>query len=223
MHDGDAYGLWSLVIVNSAIFIFFAFSFIKPKSKTDWRSLGAFSAFILALFTEMYGFPLTIYFLAGWLTERYPNIDLFSHENGHLLHTIFGFEGDPHFGVLHIASNIIIVLGFLLLGSAWRILHEAQKSGEMARTGWYARCRHPQYLAFILIMFGFLLQWPTVLTLVMFPILVVVYSRLAKREEAQALAAFGAAYEDYRQRTPAFIPAISTDIDHRSSPTAHNR
>lgn len=96
MSEGNDYGLWGLVLMNSAIFIFFAFSFVKPKSLTDWRSLGAFSAFIVALFTEMYGFPLTIYLLSGWLTQRFPEIDFFSHENGHLWHALLGFEGNPH-------------------------------------------------------------------------------------------------------------------------------
>ena len=96
MNDTYDYGLWSMVILNSAIFIFFAFSFVKPKSSTDWRSLGVFSAFIVALFTEMYGFPLTIYFLSGWLAETYPEVNFFAHENGHLLHTFFGFKGDAH-------------------------------------------------------------------------------------------------------------------------------
>lgn len=208
MHGDSAYGLWPLVILNSAIFIFFAFSFTKPKSKTDWRGLGAFSAFVVALFTEMYGFPLTIYFLSGWLAQKYPEIDFLSHENGHLLHTLLGFKGNPHFDALHITSNVLIVLGFFLLASAWNVLHRAQQLNIVARSGWYARCRHPQYLAFILIMFGFLLQWPTILTVMMFPILVVVYIRLAKREERIALREFGDEYRHYMENTPAWIPSF---------------
>ncbi|WP_276783121.1 methyltransferase family protein [Thalassolituus oleivorans] len=207
MHGESSYGLWTLVILNSAIFIFFAFSFVKPKTKTDWRSLTAFSAFIVALFTEMYGFPLTIYFLSGWLAEKYPGVDFLAHENGHLLHTLFGFEGNAHFDPLHIASNLLIFLGFILLSSAWAVLHKSQQTRSLATSGWYARCRHPQYIAFILIMFGFLLQWPTIPTVVMFPILVWVYIRLARREEAMALAEFGDEYRAYQDRTPAWIPA----------------
>ena len=211
MHGESAYGLWTLVFLNSAIFIFFAFSFTKPKTRMDWRSFGVFSAFIVALFTEMYVFPLTIYFLSGWLAETYPGIDFLSHENGHLLHTLLGFEGDPHFDPLHIASNILIVLGFFILASAWNVLHKAQQAHTLATTGWYARCRHPQYIAFILIMLGFLLQWPTLPTLVFFPILVVVYIRLAKREEQVALEEFGDLYHRYRETTPGWIPKLTMD------------
>lgn len=210
MHGESAYGLWTLVILNSAIFIFFAFSFVKPQSKQDWRSLGAFSAFIVALFTEMYGFPLTIYFLSGWLTENYPGVDFLSHESGHLLHTFLGLEGNAHWSPLHIASNLVIILGFFLLSVAWSVLHKVQQAGSLATTGWYARCRHPQYIAFIMIMFGFLLQWPTLPTVIMFPILVVVYMRLAKREEQMALDEFGEEYRRYMDTTPAWIPKFST-------------
>ncbi|MFT7006953.1 MAG: protein-S-isoprenylcysteine O-methyltransferase Ste14 [Colwellia sp.] len=212
--NGD-YGLWTLVFLNSAIFIFFAFSFAKPKTKTDWRSLGAFSAFIVALFTEMYGFPLTIYFLSGWLTENYPGIDFFAHENGHLLHTLFGFEGNAHFDPLHIASTVVIIFGFFILSSAWNVLHQAQKDNSLAISGWYARCRHPQYVAFILIMFGFLLQWPTILTLVMFPILVVVYVRLANKEEQMVISEFGDEYLSYMSITPAWIPKFNLNKSYK--------
>lgn len=206
MHNASAYGLWTLVILNSVIFIFFAFSFTKPKTATDWRSLGAFSAFIVALFTEMYGFPLTIYFLSGWLQSNFPETDFLSHENGHLLHTLLGFEGNPHLDPLHIASNVLIVIGFFMLASAWRVLHQAQKTQTLAVDGLYSKMRHPQYVAFVIIMFGFLLQWPTLPTVIMFPILVYIYIRLAKKEENDAIREFGDKYENYKNRTPAFMP-----------------
>src|SRR3546814_11616558 len=83
-HDIPAYGLWWLVVLNSAIFILFAFRFFQPPTKREWRSFGAFSAFIIALFTEMSRFPLTIYLLSGWLQRRYPALDWFTHDAGHL-------------------------------------------------------------------------------------------------------------------------------------------
>src|SRR6266542_5909699 len=119
-NDEPAYGLWLLVIINAAVFIIFAFSFFKPRTARDWRSFGAFSAFLVALFTEMYGFPLTIYLLSGWLIRRYPGIDLFAHNNGHLWETLLGtrgirtsvgdtawHQGDPHLSVLHLFSNVL--------------------------------------------------------------------------------------------------------------------
>src|SRR6266480_3183866 len=153
-----AYGLWSLVIVNSAVFIFFAYTFFKPQPPRDWRSFGAFSAFIVALFAEMYGFPLTIYFLSGWLQSRFPDIDWFSHDAGHLLEMMFGWKANPHAGPFHILSFVFIGGGF------------------------------------ILVMFGFLLQWPTILTLAMFPVLTVMYVKLARTEEQDARSEFGDAY-----------------------------
>src|SRR5215469_2301646 len=130
-HDAvPAYGLWGLVIINTAVFVIFAFSFTKPKTSRDWRSFSAFSAFIVALFTEMYGFPLTIYLLSGWLQARYPGIDLMSHDSGHLWFTLFGLKGDPHFGVLHIASDLLIFGGFILLSVAWNVLYQAQRQQQ---------------------------------------------------------------------------------------------
>ncbi len=201
-----AYGLWSLVIVNSLVFIIFAFSFAKPRSPRDWRSFSAFSAFLVALFTEMYGFPLTIYLLSGWLTSRFPGVNWASHDAGHLLEMMFGWRGNPHFGPFHVLSSIAIGGGFWLLAAAWNVLYRAQRSHSLATTGPYARIRHPQYVGFILIMAGFLLQWPTIVTLVMFPILLTMYVRLAKREEREAETEFGDEYRRYTARTPPFVP-----------------
>lgn len=206
----EAYGLWTLVIINSLVFIIFAFSFATPRTRRDWRSFGAFSAFLIALFTEMYGFPLTIYLLSGWLGSRYPEIDLLSHDAGHLLEVLLGelvgWEVNPHLGPFHIASYVLIFGGFILLAKSWGILYEAQRRHELAASGPYAYVRHPQYLAFMMIMSGFLLQWPTLVTLAMFPILVTMYARLARREEQEALSEFGEEYRRYMQATPAFIP-----------------
>lgn len=204
----QSYGLWSLVIINSGIFIFFAFSFFKPKTKTDWRTFSAFSAFIVALFVEMYGFPLTIYLISGWMAKRFPQIDLLSHDNGHLIHTLLGFKGNPHFDVLHIISNILIVFGFLLLSSAWKVLYKSRKNNSLATTGSYQYIRHPQYAAFTLIMLGFLFQWPTIPTLVMFPILVFTYAKLSLKEEAIAEVEFGDVYRKYITQTPRFFPHV---------------
>ena len=207
-----AYGLWTLVVVNSAIFIIFAFSFFKPQTTRDWRSFGAFSAFLVALFTEMYGFPLTIYFLSGWLQSRFPDIDWFAHDSGHLLEMLFGWKANPHFGPFHLMSFAFIGGGFILLSAAWKVLYAAQHSHSLATTGPYARVRHPQYVGFVLIMVGFLFQWPTLLTIAMLPVLVVMYWRLAKAEEAEVRRAFGEAYERYAQHVPTFVPRFGSIV-----------
>jgi methanethiol S-methyltransferase len=211
MHsDTPAYGLWTLVFINSAIFILFAYSFFKPQTKRDWRSFGAFSAFLVALFTEMYGFPLTIYFLSGWLQSRYPSVNWLSHDAGHLLEMLFGWKGNPHLGPFHILSFVFIGGGFVLIGAAWRVLYQAQQRRGLAVTGPYRYVRHPQYLGFVMIMFGFLLQWPTILTLLMFPVLVLMYVRLAHHEEEETRAEFGEVYNRYAANTPRWIPRLNS-------------
>jgi protein-S-isoprenylcysteine O-methyltransferase Ste14 len=205
--EAPAYGLWGLVLVNSVVFVLFAYSFFRPRTILDWRSFGAFSAFLVALFAEMYGFPLTIYFLAGWLQSSFPGVEWFSHDAGHLLEMMFGWKTNPHFGPFHVLSFLFIGGGFVLLSAAWKVLYDAQQRRELATTGAYGYVRHPQYMAFILIMFGFLLQWPTLLTLAMFPVLTVMYVRLAKSEERDAIAEFGDAYRRYMAEVPGWFPS----------------
>jgi protein-S-isoprenylcysteine O-methyltransferase Ste14 len=200
------YGLWFLAAINAAFFIFFAWSFCKPLNRRDWRSFGMFSAFIVALFAEMYGFPLTLYLLSGWLSSRFPGVNWLGHDAGHLFEMLFGWRANPHWGPFHIGSFVLIGSGFWLLGAAWPVLYRAQREGRIAREGIYARIRHPQYVGFALILTGFLLQWPTLVTLAMYPVLIVMYARLARSEERDGLARFGQAYASYMQDVPAFLP-----------------
>jgi len=201
------YGLWPLVVINSAVFIIFAASFVHTQSGRDWRALAPFSAFVLALFTEMYGFPLTVYMLSGWLGSRFPLLNL-THGSGHLWNDLIGWTGDPHMSPFHVASYVFIGGGFWLIATAWSVLWKAQRRGQLATTGAYARVRHPQYAGFLLIMLGFLLQWPTIPTLVMFPILVIIYRRLALAEERAARRVFAVAWDVYASGRPRFVPRL---------------
>jgi protein-S-isoprenylcysteine O-methyltransferase Ste14 len=206
MSQPPAYGLWALVVINSLVFLIFAFSFTRPRTARDWRSFGGFAAFIVALFTEMYGVPLTIYLLWGWLAGRVAGLDLLSHDAGHLWPVLLGWRGDPHLNPLHLLSDVLIAGGFILLARAWQELHAAQRTRRLATTGPYAWVRHPQYIAFIGIMLGFLVQWPTLLTLAMFPVLIWMYVRLARQEDRAVAQEFGEDWRGWAARTPAWVP-----------------
>ena len=126
---------------------------------------------------------------------------------------LLGWKINPHFDPLHILSNVLIFGGFIFLSAAWKVLYDAQRTKTLATTGPYAYVRHPQYDGFILIMLGFLLQWPTLVTLIMFPILVTMYVELARREEREVLSEFGDEYRRYAERTPAFLPRAGRMMD----------
>ena len=199
------YGLWFLVVINTAVVLLFAASLFHPTSRRDWRVFGTFSAFVVALFTEMYGAPLTIYLLSSWLGNSFLGLDL-THDGGHLWAQLVGWTGDPHFSPFHLASYVFIIGGFWLIGAGWSALYRAHRNEVLAVDGPYARVRHPQYAGFMAIMIGFLLQWPTIPTLVMFPVLVLVYRRLAISEERETQARFGSAWDAYASATPRFVP-----------------
>ncbi len=208
MHGEDipyAYGFWSLVIVNVGLFAFFILSFLTPLKKREWRSMGVTLAFFVALFTEMYGFPLTIYMLTGILGSKYPALNPFSHASGHLWLTFLG-GGAAMMTIIHIISNAVVFIGFMIMWKGWKLIHSAK--GELVTKGPYAYVRHPQYSGLFLVMIGMLIQWPTIITAVMFPVLIYVYYRLSKREENEMIEIFGDEYKRYMKKIPMFIPRL---------------
>src|SRR3990172_3519779 len=148
-----AYGFWSLVIANVLLFLFFILSFIAPLKKREWRGMGVTVAFIVALFTEMYGFPLTIYVLTAVLGSKYPALNPFAHESGHLWVTFLG-GGGMTLAAVHIVSNGLMIAGFFIMGAGWKKIHSAK--GELVTTGLYSRVRHPQYSGLFLVTIGLL-------------------------------------------------------------------
>ncbi len=199
------YGFWSLVVFNAAFFVIFVLSYLTPLRRRDWRSFGVYIAFIVALFTEMYGFPLTIYILTSILGSRYPALNPFSHASGHLWVTLLG-GGAVMMTTIHIVSNTLMFGGLLIIARGWRRIHRAQ--GALVTNGLYSWVRHPQYSGLFLITIGLLIQWPTIVTVLAWPILLFMYIRLARREEADMEQEFGDAYRAYAARLPRFIPCL---------------
>ncbi len=203
--EGYAYGMWVIAAFNIGLFLFFILSFIKPKKKKEWRNMGVVTAFLLALFTEMYGFPLTIYLLTGWMGETYPVLQPFSHMYGHLWVVVFG--GSTFAWAIVMGLSLLFLLaGYSLMSKGWQQIHGS--SGKLVTNGLYAYVRHPQYTGLFLIITGFLIQWPTLLTVIMAPVLVFSYVRLSHSEEADVMKNFEQEYLQYAINKPMYFPPL---------------
>lgn len=205
-------GRWDFVILSIILFVAFL-AFLPFRKKVDWQAHGTYTAFIIALFAEMFGFPLTIYFVSSYFGQI-----SFSSEFQNYMRQV----GMP-------IGIAITAFGMVLVINGWKIIHtekkrvresknlndynkskEENQNRGIATSGIYRHVRHPQYLGFILITAGWLIHWPTIPTAIMFPILVVMYYKLAIREERNMENRFGKRYVDYKQEVPMFIPRLAS-------------
>jgi len=220
MSQEYAYGMWVIVLFNIGLFLFFILSFLAPKGRVEWRNMGVVTAFLIALFTEMYGFPLTIYLLTGWLGEAYPVLQPFNHKFGHLWVVVFG-GSDLAWMLVMGLSLLFLIAGYILMSRGWRQVHHAH--GQLVTDGVYAYARHPQYTGLFLVITGFLIQWPTFLTVLMAPVLIYGYVRLARHEEQSMFSLFGDRYTEYAQAVPMFFPPLPEWTSFISASTKMNK
>ena len=203
----DWYGSWGDTLIVSAVFLAFVFGFVWPRGGMQWRNAGVYSAFIISLFVEMFGIPLTIYVLAPLL--HLPALD-FGMNESHLWAFLLDRAGVvPLAWGVHLVmmvSMALIALGIALVAGGWAQVYGARH--ELRTTGIYRFMRHPQYLGLMLIIVALNVQWPTIPTLVMAPVLIVMYARQARREDRDLDARFGVTFAAYAARVPAFVPHL---------------
>ncbi|MCZ6624319.1 MAG: isoprenylcysteine carboxylmethyltransferase family protein [Deltaproteobacteria bacterium] len=194
-------GFWELSIIMVVIASWILYRYVAPKGWREWSRAGLVQAFIIALYAEMYGFPLTIYLLTGWLGLDLPWV----HESGHLWASLFGW-GVLGTMVEMLVGYALVFAGISILIEGWREVYVATKEKRLATDKLYAVVRHPQYTGIFLAVFGQLIHWPTIPTLVLFPVIVWAYYCLSLREEHKMIQEFGNSYETYRKNVPMFFP-----------------
>lgn len=205
MHGESAYGNWGIAITIVLVFTFFVVRYLPMKTRMAKRSGGALIAFFVALFAEMYGFPLTIYLLGHFLNIHIP----LDHISGHLLGDLITWLGLGNgWFIVMLVSNVLIIAGIWIVSTGWERVYRSE--GKLVSDGIYRYVRHPQYSGIFVITLGLMIQWPTLPTLILWPFVIAMYVRLAKKEEKDVLDEHPDEYAAYMERTPRFVPKVST-------------
>ncbi len=203
------YGNWRDVFIVSAVFLVFVLGLVWPRGRAEWRNAGLYSAFLISLFVEMFGVPLTIFLVAPLLDVPAIEFGLSeSHLWAYLLDRAQVVPLDWGVYLVMTISFALIAIGLALVAVGWAQVFGARY--QLVTTGIYRIVRHPQYLGLILVIAAFNIQWPTILTLLMAPVLIVMYVHQARREDKELEARFGEAFVGYASRVPAFIPRLRT-------------
>lgn len=208
MGTSAAFGLWTVLLVLTAVLAAVSIALAQPAGHRDWRGVGAFFGFLAALCAEITLIPVLVYLAWSWLVARLVGLHA-SSDARDIVELVMGWDMHRHFAWLDRAGDVFIVAGLVALGLAWRGLRNARRDGRLATTGLYGVVRHPQYLGYLLVMFGFLLQWPSLLTGLAFAGVVVAYGRLIRREEVELAALYGDEWTRYASRTPSLVPLLS--------------
>ncbi|MCC6803768.1 MAG: isoprenylcysteine carboxylmethyltransferase family protein, partial [Anaerolineae bacterium] len=187
----EHFGQWSYVILWIVLFGVML-AFVPFYRKSQRKPSSAYLAFIIALALEMFGVPLSMYALTWLVGTRLPDGVLY----GHTLQPWIG-----HWGMY--IGTVMMIVGVALVIVGWRVIHKRfwskeEGEGELVSEGIYDTIRHPQYTGFMLVTLGMILDWATLPLLIMWPILVAIYYRLARMEERAMETQFGDAYRTYR-------------------------
>ncbi len=193
-------GAWGLALIVIVVASWFLYRYLAPKTWKEWASAGVIQAFIIALYAEMYGFPLTIYLLVRFFGLDKTNL------NANLWSTLLG-HGATGMMISMILGYTLLFIGFGIFMEGWRELHRARQKGRLVTNRLYALVRHPQYTGLFIALFGEgIVHWPTVFSVALFPVIVLAYYLLARSEEQKVEEEFGDEYGEYRKRVPMFIP-----------------